>query len=97
MQHGVVLNTRVNLIWGSRPWATCLKQLMNSLMHDLHFLVNQIVQKNKDKILSKLRGQIPHSMVSFQMIKAMKHTKHKVKVSYLEPSDVFDNGKVEKG
>ena len=100
MQHGVVLNTWVNLIWDSRPWVVCWKHLMNSLMHGLHLLANQIVHKNKDKILSKLRGQLTPSMVSFPMIKAMKHMvpiEHKVKLPYPEPSDVFDNGKVKKG
>lgn len=72
---------------------------MNSLMHGVHLLVNQTVHKNEDRVISELHEQILFSTTLFPIIKAMKHvvpTEHKVGLPYLEPSGVFDNGKVKK-
>ena len=77
-----------------------LEASMNSLMHGVHFLVNQTMQKNEDRVISELREQILFSTTSFPVIKAMKHvvpTEHKVGLPYPEPSYVFDNGNVKKG
>lgn len=54
---------------------------MNSLMHRVHLLANQTVQKNENKIISGLKGQFPSSMASFPVTNAMNHmvpTEHKI-------------------
>ena len=45
------------------------------------YLANQTVQKNENKIISGLKGQIPSSMASFPVTNAMNHmvpTEHKI-------------------
>ena len=51
------------------------------------YLANQTVQKNENKIISGLQGQIPSSMASFPVTNAMKHMvpiEHKIRLPSLQ-------------